>query len=212
MAAADGAPCGFVQLRCAALDPQRLPRGRTECRAGRHPREFGGGGRFGLGTYLLGSLGRADPPRLWGIGLTATLIAGLAYALFAIIGNRVTGSSRAVTVTTAAPPDISGAGESAAKRLAIALVAVALPLILWWLLLAALRVPEMIAKTPAGIIDYLFLGPTAASAQERLLAALVETLPITAVGLFAGLAFAFLLALLVDVFRASAACCCPSLW
>ncbi len=162
--------------------------------------EFGGGGRFGLGTYLLGSLGRADPPRLWGIGLTATLIAGLAYALFAIIGNRVTGSSRAVTVTTAAPPDISGAGESAAKRLAIALAAVALPLIVWWLLLAALRVPEMIAKTPAGIVDYLFLGPTAASAQERLLAALVETLPITAVGLFAGLAFAFLLALLVDVF------------
>ena len=42
--------------------------------------EFGGGGRWGLGAYLLGSLGRGEPDRLWGIGLVATLIAGLSYA------------------------------------------------------------------------------------------------------------------------------------
>ena len=28
--------------------------------------EFGGGGRWGLGAYLLGSLGRGEPDRLWG--------------------------------------------------------------------------------------------------------------------------------------------------
>ena len=39
--------------------------------------EFGGGGRWGLGAYLLGSLGRGEPDRLWRIGLVATLIAGL---------------------------------------------------------------------------------------------------------------------------------------
>lgn len=50
--------------------------------------EFGGGGRWGLGAYLLGSLGRGDPARLWGIGLVATLIAGLSYALFAAISAR----------------------------------------------------------------------------------------------------------------------------
>ena len=50
--------------------------------------EFGGGGRWGLGTYLLGSLGRADPARLWGIGLVATAIAGLAYAVFALCSRR----------------------------------------------------------------------------------------------------------------------------
>ena len=66
--------------------------------------EFGGGGRFGLGTYLLGSLGRADPPRLWGIGLMATLIAGLAYAALAIIGRSILGRSLAVTIPTSAPP------------------------------------------------------------------------------------------------------------
>jgi sulfonate transport system permease protein len=34
--------------------------------------EFGGGGRWGLGAYLLGSLGRGEPGRLWAIGLVAT--------------------------------------------------------------------------------------------------------------------------------------------
>lgn len=162
--------------------------------------EFGGGGRFGLGTYLLGSLGRADPPRLWGIGLTATLIAGLAYAVFAVIGNRITGASRAVTVPTGAP-SVPEAQTQLARILTLVVAAI-LPLVLWWLLLKALNVPEMIAKSPAGIVDYLFLAESASSAQERLLTALVDTLPITIVGLFAGLAFAFLLAVLVDVFPA----------
>jgi ABC-type nitrate/sulfonate/bicarbonate transport system permease component len=56
-------------------------------------------------------------------------------------------------------------------------------------------VPELIAKTPAGVVNYLFLSDAAASAQQRLALALLQTLPITIVGLFAGLAFAFLLAL-----------------
>ena len=46
--------------------------------------EFGGGGRWGLGTYLLGSLGRGEPDRLWGIGLIATAIAGLGYLVLCI--------------------------------------------------------------------------------------------------------------------------------
>jgi ABC-type nitrate/sulfonate/bicarbonate transport system permease component len=163
--------------------------------------EFGGGGRFGLGTYLLGSLGRADPPRLWGIGLTATLIAGLAYAAFAIIGNRVTGTSRAVTVPTAAPAAPVTAANPA-MALILAAAAAALPLVLWWLLLTVLNVPEMIAKTPAGVFDYLFMGDGAPQARERLLAALTQTLPITLLGLAAGLAFAFTLAVLADLFPA----------
>ena len=163
--------------------------------------EFGGGGRFGLGTYLLGSLGRADPPRLWGIGLMATLIAGLAYAGFALLGARITGSSRAVTVPTAAP-SLAAEPSNRAMVLILSAAAALLPLLLWWLLLAVMQVPEMIAKTPAGIVDYLFLGGGAEQAQQRLLAALAETLPITVLGLAAGLAFAFALAVLSDLFPA----------
>lgn len=63
--------------------------------------EFGGGGRWGLGVYLLGSLGRAEPDRLWGIGLVATAIAALAYFAFAAIAGAVTRGTQAVTVPSA---------------------------------------------------------------------------------------------------------------
>jgi len=49
------------------------------------------------------------------------------------------------------------------------------------------------------VADYLFLAPTAAGAQARLLAALGQTLPITLLGMAAGLLVAFLLAVLGEV-------------
>ena len=90
--------------------------------------EFGGGGRWGLGNYLLGSLGRADPARLWGIGLVATAISGLAYLAFSLISHKVTGASRAVTVTTSVPPLSAAGGDSLAARVMLVAGSVALPL------------------------------------------------------------------------------------
>lgn len=148
--------------------------------------EFGGGGRWGLGAYLLGSLGRGEPARLWGIGLTATLNAGLSYALFSAISARMLGASRAVTLNPAAPPaPVAGGG------LWVAAVSLILPFALWWGVLLALQVPDMIGKTPWDVFSYLFLAEGAPQAQARLLAALAGTLPITALGMAAGLAFAF---------------------
>lgn len=152
--------------------------------------EFGGGGRWGLGSYLLGSLGRGEPDRLWGIGLVATLIAGLSYAVFALISARMLGASRAVTLNPAAPP--AAAPEPGGWW--VALVSAALPFAVWWLALILLRVPEMIGKSPWGVIEYLFLSPGAAVAQAKLLAALAQTLPITLAGMAAGMGFAFALA------------------
>ena len=65
--------------------------------------EFGGGTRWGLGTYLLGSLGQANPSRLWSIGLVATAVAASAYMLFAILGARLSRSSMSATVETSLP-------------------------------------------------------------------------------------------------------------
>ena len=155
--------------------------------------EFGGGGRWGLGTYLLGSLGRADPPRLWGIGLVATAIAGIAYLILGLIAARVTGASRAVTMTTSLPPIVARTG-SRWTSLAVSLGSIALPLLLWWAFIKLLGVPEMIGKTPWGVTEYLFFSPGSPQAQARLLAAIGQTLPITIVGMFAGLAAAFALA------------------
>ncbi len=53
----------------------------------------------------------------------------------------------------------------------------------------------MIAKTPAGLFDYLFLAPSAAPAQAKLLTALSQTLPLTFLGMAAGILFAFALAI-----------------
>jgi ABC-type nitrate/sulfonate/bicarbonate transport system permease component len=156
--------------------------------------EFGSGARWGLGTYLLGSLGRAEPDRLWGIGLTATAIAGLAYAVAALAAARVTGASRAVTIAAAPPP--RPADRRGASRVIGAVAALVIPFLAWWLLLKIGGLSPIIAKTPAGIVDYLFFSPAAAKAQSRLLAALGQTLPLTLLGMAAGLAFAFVLAVL----------------
>ncbi|MGB3178323.1 MAG: ABC transporter permease subunit, partial [Albidovulum sp.] len=157
--------------------------------------EFGGGGRWGLGTYLLGSLGRGDPARLWGIGLVATLIAGLSYAVFAVISTRISGSTRSVTLNTAIP---SSHDDNAFSRPVQALIlcgTVALPFLLWWAFIKLTGVPDLIAKTPYGVFEYLFLGDASAIARGKLLEALGQTLPIAALGMIAGLAFAFLLAI-----------------
>ena len=162
--------------------------------------EFGGGGRWGLGTYLLGSLGRGDPARLWGIGLVATLIAGLSYLVFAIISARTLGSSRSVTLNTALPDADDGAARPLALRLAVIAGAALLPFFLWWAFIKATGVPDLIAKTPLGVLDYLFLSDTSHVARAKLFAALAQTLPITAVGMVAGLGFAFLLAVSARMF------------
>jgi len=161
--------------------------------------EFGGGGRWGLGAYLLGSLGRGEPDRLWGIGLIATAIAGLGYLVFALIARRVLGASRAVTLNTATPGRIM-APDPPLRRIAMLTGIIALPFLLWWAFIAGTGVPAMISKTPWGVIDYLFLAKTAPVAQAKLLKALGETLPITFFGMAAGICFAFLLAISTRLF------------
>ncbi|MFE3838564.1 ABC transporter permease subunit [Pseudogemmobacter sonorensis] len=132
-------------------------------------------------------LGRPTAPEA---GRIRDLIAGLSYALFALVSARLLArGGGAVTLNPAAPPRATEAhgGWSA-------LAALVLPFAVWWGLLWALRVPEMIGKTPWGVFDYLFLGPGAAAAQARLLAALAQTLPVTLIGMAAGMGFAFALA------------------
>ena len=161
--------------------------------------EFGGGGRWGLGTYLLGSLGRGEPDRLWGIGLIATAIAGLGYLFFALISRRLLGATRAVTLNTATPIG-EAVSASLLKRTMMLIGIGSLPFLLWWAFIVLTGVPAMIAKTPFGVMDYLFFAKTAPVAQEKLLQALSETLPITFAGMAAGIGFAFLLAISTRLF------------
>ena len=129
------------------------------------------------------------------------MIAALAYLAFALIANRVTGATRAVTIAAGAMPDTGSIGndDPPYRTVVIAVLAVLLPFAVWWAILLALGISPIVAKTPAGLVDYLFFASTAASAQARLLGALTETLPITLAGMAAGLAVAFGLAVLGEI-------------
>jgi ABC-type nitrate/sulfonate/bicarbonate transport system permease component len=100
-----------------------------------------------------------------------------------------------VTLNTALPPDDGDADAPFVLRMALAVCTAALPFVLWWAFIRLTGVPEMIAKTPWGVVDYLFLTDASAVARGKLGAALLQTLPITVLGMLAGLGFAFLLAI-----------------
>ncbi|HEU5150158.1 MAG TPA: ABC transporter permease subunit [Iamia sp.] len=49
--------------------------------------EFIGGADNGLGVALISARANADPARVWGLALVATLLAGAGYALIALVGR-----------------------------------------------------------------------------------------------------------------------------
>ena len=107
--------------------------------------EFGGGGRWGLGAYLLGSLGRADPPRLWGIGLVATAIAGLSYAVFELLSVRLLGTSVALSLNPA-PPQAKPTAEPWPLRTAMVAGSFALPFVIHFQFGVACAVQPLVEK------------------------------------------------------------------
>jgi ABC-type nitrate/sulfonate/bicarbonate transport system permease component len=100
--------------------------------------EFGGGARWGLGSFLLGSLGRGNPARIWGIGLTATAMAALAYGLCALLARRYTAAASSVTMAASAaldPPRRHGDWQRVSDGL-LTVGALVLPFLIWWTILA----------------------------------------------------------------------------
>jgi ABC-type nitrate/sulfonate/bicarbonate transport system permease component len=104
------------------------------------------------------------------------------------------GATRAVTIP-ASPPAPQQAIRGRWLGGALTLGSVLLPIGFWWAILLALGTPAMIAKTPVGLFEYLFLLPNSGMSQWKLLAALGETLPMTIVGMAFGIVFAFGLAI-----------------
>jgi ABC-type nitrate/sulfonate/bicarbonate transport system permease component len=121
--------------------------------------------------------------------------------LFALIARAVTRGTLAVTIPTGLPRSDSTV-RPVWQRLLLTLSSLALPFAIWWGLLAALRVPAMIAKTPPDLVAYLFFAPASPTTQLRLVEALAQTLPYTFAGMAAGLGFAFLLALGTQLYPA----------
>ena len=162
--------------------------------------EFGSGASAGLGTYLIGSLGRADPARLWGIGLAATALSALAYLAVDLIAARYAGH----TVAASTPVGTGGSDDSAKARPAgwtshgLTLLAFALPFLLWEAGTWGLRlteVSEVVYRDPLGVLRHLLWDENAADHRASLASALSQTLPYALGGMALGLAVAFALAI-----------------
>jgi ABC-type nitrate/sulfonate/bicarbonate transport system permease component len=164
--------------------------------------EFGSGSRWGLGSFLLGSLGRGDPARIWGIGLTATLIAAGAYGLCALLARRSTASLLAVTIA-AGRGEARGQQSPATRflRWLVAACALAVPFLVWWAVLKGFGVSPVIAKTPLGVWQYLTSAPDASNSRASIMQALGQSLPLAAVGLAIALAVALMLAVVGTLWR-----------
>jgi ABC-type nitrate/sulfonate/bicarbonate transport system permease component len=52
--------------------------------------EFIGGAENGLGVALIAARAQADPPVVWGVAVMATAVAGVGYAIIAIVGRLLT--------------------------------------------------------------------------------------------------------------------------
>jgi len=173
--------------------------------------EFGSGARWGLGSFLLGSLGRGNPARIWGIGLTATLMAALAYGLCALLGRRYSASMAAVTISGGKMR--TNPANTAASRTAhilLALGAFGMPFLIWWGILEAFGVSAVIAKTPLAVWQYLFSAADAAESRSAILQALKESLPLAGIGLLIALGVALSLAVMGMLWRSLTALLMPA--
>lgn len=159
--------------------------------------EFGSGTRWGFGAFLLSALPQGDPARLWGIGLASSAVALAGYVAFLLPARRLDATTGAVTLATVRPADASAAASAPRwLRIALALGALAVPFVVWELAVTLSKVSPIVAPGPVRTVMYLVAGREAEAARTAMGRALAETLPIAALGLVAGLAFAFALAAL----------------
>ncbi len=180
--------------------------------------EFGSGARWGLGSFLLGSLGRADPARIWGIGLTATLIAASAYGICALLAHRSTESMLAVTIAGGKTEARTGKTEARTQKTGstrflrglLAVGAFAIPFLAWWGILKGFGVSPVIAKTPLGVWQYLTSAPDAVDSRAAILQALGQSLPLALVGLAIALVVALSLAVMGTIWRTLSAVLLPA--
>jgi ABC-type nitrate/sulfonate/bicarbonate transport system permease component len=172
--------------------------------------EFGSGARWGLGSFLLGSLGRGNPARIWGIGLTATAMAALAYGACATLSRLASASTAAVTIAGGRIETRVTSGRSRMLRVLLAFGAFLAPFVLWWAILKGFGVSPVIAKTPLGVWDYLVNAPDAADAREAIAQALRESLPPAGIGLSVALSVALGLAVMGLIWRSLTALLMPA--
>ncbi|WP_432562596.1 ABC transporter permease [Kineococcus sp. SYSU DK003] len=161
--------------------------------------EFLGGGD-GLGVYLLGSMGRADPAALWAVGLTATVLSVVVYGVFGVLRA----AAGADTARLAAEVPAQGRTTRNPVRFLWPLGGLAVVVVAWYAFLAATGLPRTLMNSPLDVVEALTTAPIAAERRAELLDALSVSLPPAVLGAGAGLLLALVLAVALSVFPAAA--------
>ncbi|MGW0021337.1 ABC transporter permease [Rhodococcus sp. NPDC003382] len=153
------------------------------------------GGSDGLGPAMMTAQQQLQVPRTWALALAATAVAGIAYALPALV-NRVTSpwtrtvSASSVTVGT------TGAAGHRVGLLGLAggfVGSVVVMIGAWWAAVELFDLSSFVAKTPDDVVRYLLTGDDATAHRAEVFGALGQTLSSAAVGYLAGTAVALAL-------------------
>ncbi|MEV6862049.1 ABC transporter permease subunit [Streptosporangium subroseum] len=163
------------------------------------------GSSNGLGVMLVQAQSSFQVARTWAVALVISALAGLGYALVAIIARWLTPwAGRDVSVGVGAAA--SGvAGDGRARSLLVGTVgligSILLIVVGWYAVIWGFALDPYFAKTPADVATYLLAGEDAAEHRQRLLAALGITLLDAGVGYVVGLIVASLVAAVLVAFR-----------
>ena len=164
--------------------------------------EFLGGDR-GLGVAMVNAMATLDTPRVWGLAIVASALAGGGFALAAAAAR--------VLVTWAPPLDAapvltgrtgasSGAAQWALRRAGLTVLSFGVIVGLWVAFIRVFHLDPFFAKTPVQVLRDLVAGPAALENRRTLGAALAVTLEDAAAGFAVGTAAAALVAVLFIVY------------
>ncbi|MBO1902418.1 ABC transporter permease subunit [Leucobacter weissii] len=155
--------------------------------------EFTGAER-GLGVLSILAMRSLDTDGLWALMVLSTAVSLIGYGLVSLAARRLTPDQPTVLLTPPSPIERRSLSQRWARALGGAAATVALVLVIWVGLFAALGLDPFFAKMPWDVWDWLVSGPAASEHRAELLAALGQTAAVAIPGYFAGLLAGVLLA------------------
>ncbi|ETK30778.1 ABC transporter permease [Microbispora sp. ATCC PTA-5024] len=162
------------------------------------------GSSSGLGVMLVQAQSSFQVARTWAVALVISALAGLGYAVVAIIARRLTPwAGRDVSVGAGAVgAEVSGGRVRSLLTGTLGLAgSILLVVAVWYAVIRGFALDPYFAKTPADVAAYLFAGEDAAGNRGRLLSALGTTLVDAGVGYAVGMVAASLVAAVLVAFR-----------
>ncbi|HLJ58800.1 MAG TPA: ABC transporter permease subunit [bacterium] len=163
--------------------------------------EFLGGDR-GLGVAMVNAMATLDTPRVWGLAIASSALAGAGFVMAAVAARALVTWSPPLDVAVASIGRLAGSAVGlpwAARRAGLLVLSIGVMLGLWTAFITIFHLNPFFAKDPGAVARDLFAGPQAPGERGALAQALAMTLADAAVGFAAGTAAAALVAVVFVV-------------